>query len=141
MAFTYDPRLDTNRDIVRFLVQDTVKASARLDNGEIDWALSTEANVYMAAALCADTLAMRLRGVKSKSVGGLSISYGAEDYAKLAENLRMKGRSGYAVPTAGGIYVDDREALREDSSLIQPKVSDGVLGDPEVVDPESDTSS
>lgn len=122
MAFTYDATLATNRDRVRFLLQDTTNTTARpnlLDDGEIAWVLTTEANIYMAAAICADALASRFRGLKSKTVGGLSLSWAVESWEAIAKKLRARGSS-HQVLSAGGVLKDDRDAIWQDSDLIRP---------------------
>lgn len=126
MAFTYD--ISTNRGKVRFLVQDITDTTARpalLQDAEVDFTLDTEANIYMAAALCADTLAARFRGLVSKSVGSLSLSYDAEakTWGAIADRLRTRG-SLHMLPTAGGILVADRDSIWEDTSLLRPTFFD-----------------
>lgn len=139
MAFSYNAGLTRDQDIVRFLLQDTVNSSTRpalLDDGEIKWAIKTEANVYMAAALCADTLASRFRGLVSKKVGGLSLTYesAAKTWESISTKLRRRGSS-HQVITAGGVFIADRDALWEDDSLIRPSFFDGMHEDPETLSP------
>ena len=121
MAFTYDAALTSSKDRVRFLLQDTTNttaAPAQLDDGEILWALSTEANIYMAAALCADTMMTRARGLSSKTVGSLSLSWGSR-WQDVASRLRARGSTHQNI-TAGGVLVADRDAIWEDSTLLRP---------------------
>lgn len=139
MPQTYDPTLATTKDQVRFLVRDNVSGAMVLDDGEIAWLLSTEANVYMAAALAADGIAQRIAQsvlsggttaagiLKSKKVDdleltydttaitGLSSSLSAKDYVALAESLRRRGRSGYQLPWAGATSVADKNQRRADT--------------------------
>lgn len=130
MAFSYNPALVTKKDQVRFLLHDTDSASPFLDDGEILWALKTEANVYMAAALCADALKSRSRGVTTKTVGSLTLSYGASEWKAIADSLRLRG-STHMTPTAGGVELADRETAREDTTLIQPSFRSDMQQDPE----------
>lgn len=105
MAFTYtgDPA-GSNRDKVRFLLQDTVQADALLQDEEIAWLMSEWADVYDAAANGADILAGRFasKADYSKSVGDLSLSEThsnqAQRYQELAVNLRLMRQRRY-VPT------------------------------------------
>lgn len=139
MAASYDTSLTHKKDQVRFLVRDTDTSSPLLQDEEIQWLLRTEANVYMAAASAAEQIASRLKGIKSKSVGGLSITYASsEEYTKVATNLRMRGRAQYEVPTAGGLSYDERDGYWDDTDLIKPRFYDKVLQDPNVVDPYRD---
>jgi len=137
MAFTYSAVLNTNLSIVRFLLQDTTNTATRpnlLDDGEITWALSTEANVYMAAAICAEVLASRPRGLNSKSVGALSLSWGPETWKAVAMQLRLRG-STHQVPTAGGITESDREAIWANNDLLRPSFYSRLHQDPEGLSP------
>lgn len=128
--FTYDSSLQKDKDVVRFLLQDTNSTRPLLQDEEIYWLLKNEANVYSAAAACAETLVTRFQAVSSKSVGGLSISYGGvETWRALASKLRVRG-STHQVPSAGGISLADRDALWEDTDLIQPTFYDKMLQDP-----------
>ena len=135
MAFTYD--VSTSRGRVRFLVQDTTDTTARpalLQDAEIDWVLTTEANLYMAAALCADALASRFRGTSSKSVGSLSLTYSSEMWGEIAKRLRLRGSS-HQVITAGGITIADQDAIWEDATLLRPSFFSDLHQDPEVLAP------
>lgn len=141
--FTYDALLNDDISRVRFLLQDTSNTAAKpalLDDGEIAWAVREELNIYYAAAICAETLAVRSRGVSSKSVGGLSIAYGnaAVSWSTVADRLRARGdllvaegtaSAAYAIPSAGGIYDSDRESYRLNLSLIKGKIWDGIFED------------
>lgn len=132
MAFSYSPALQSDKDIVRFLLQDTVNTTARpafLDDGEVMWALSTEMNVYMAAAILADTIAARFRGMVRKKVGGLEIQYGVEQWEKVSTRLRQRGAS-YMTPSAGGITISDRDEIWLDTNLIRPEAYSGLGYDP-----------
>ena len=132
MAFTYSAALGSTRDRVRFLLQDTTNTTARpnlLDDGEIDWALTTEANVYMAAAICADALAGRFRGLSQKKVGSLSLTYSGEQWQDIAKWLRARGTTHQQI-SAGGVYEADRDAIWEDSDLLRPSFFSRVHEDP-----------
>ena len=139
MAFTYSDALDTNASIVRFLLQDHTNTTAKpalLADGEITWALSTEANVYDAAAICAETLAARFRGLMSKSVGSLSLSYGGAEKAwmAIAERLRKRGAVSQVL-TAGGITIADRDAIWENTDLLRPAFFTQLHSDPTTMPP------
>jgi len=105
MAFTYtgDPA-GSNRDKVRFLVQDTVNTGHLLEDEEIAWLISEWADVYDAAAHAADILAAKFAGQAdySKSVGDLSLSEThsaqVERYHQIGVNLRLMRQRRY-VPT------------------------------------------
>jgi len=132
MTFTYNASLASELFQVRFLLQDTVDSTARpalLDDGEITWALSTESNIYMAAAMCADALASRFRGTSRKKVGDLELHYSAKMWDDIAAKLRARGAVDM-IPTAGGILIADRDAIWADTSLLRPSFYSGLGQDP-----------
>lgn|SRR3990167_516133 len=135
MAFTYD--VSTDRGKVRFLVQDTTDTTARpalLQDAEVDFTLGVEANIYMAAALCADALASRFRGLSNKRVGGLSLTYDPKLWEGVAARLRLRG-SMHMLPTAGGILVADRDAIWENTDLLRPSFFSAIHEDPQQLPP------
>jgi hypothetical protein len=98
MAFTYtgDPA-GSNRDKVRFLIQDTVASNALIQDEEIAYLLATWNNDVFDAAIAAAELISGQFARKtnySRSVGDLSISESfassAAEYRTLADRLRMQ---------------------------------------------------
>jgi hypothetical protein len=98
MAFTYtgDPA-GSNRDKVRFLIQDTIAANALLQDEEIAYLLTTWGNnVYEAAIAAAELIAGQFarKTNYSRSIGDLSISESfatsASEYHILAQKLRQQ---------------------------------------------------
>lgn len=128
-SYLFDDTTDGKRNHVRFLAQDNVAGRMKIADEEIDLVISSEANVYMAAATVADTIAGRLGTVSSKSVGGLSISYGGQHYTALANSLRARGAM-YQVPTAGGISVAESDALNADTDRPVPDARRGIHDNP-----------
>ena len=124
MAQTYEvENLATDETFqVRFLIGDTNTAAGMvLEDEEIDWLLSTEANVYMAAAAAADMIVTKIDGstgtggtvgpITRKRIGQTDISYfngrTSEQYASLASSLRARGGT-HQMPFAGGISATDK---------------------------------
>jgi hypothetical protein len=98
MAFTYtgDPA-GSNRDKVRFLIQDTVASNALLQDEEIAYLLATWNNDVFDAAIAAAELISAQFARKtnySRSIGDLSISESfassAAEYRELANRLRFQ---------------------------------------------------
>jgi hypothetical protein len=125
MAWTYSNDPDPTgtaaqqRDAVRFFSQDNDTTRQLVSDEEIAMLLATEANVYMAAAIVAETAAQRIGGgVSSKSVEDLSISYSTtrEEFKALAAKLRARG-SGHQVPYCGGISIADKAAAEADTDV------------------------
>lgn len=114
------------RDAVRFLAQDHRASQMKVSDAEVAFLIAEEANVYMAAAACAEKVAGRSGNISSKSVGDLSISYGAEHYTTLAKTLRQRGM-GYQLPILRGASISGKEILEEDSDAVQPSFARDML--------------
>lgn len=102
MSVSYDPSLSTDKDWVRLLISDrdtSLKADditpkAVLDDNEILALLVEEPNKYLAAARAADLVLSRTRGMVSKQVDDLRITYGdspESSYRKHIEKLTIRG--------------------------------------------------
>jgi hypothetical protein len=135
MVATYsgDPSL-SDRDAVRFLIQDTDTTSAHIQDEEIDWLLTEHSNVYGAAIMAAESVATNYAKasgsgqVKSKTVGALSISYTdlAKEYRSITASLRRRLALGIGsgfIPYAGGISVADKDTQRQDEDWDAPSFS------------------
>jgi hypothetical protein len=139
MAFTYDDDLGDNVSIVRFLLQDTT-APGLFSDGELTWLISAEANVYLAAAIAAETQAAKQRGLQKKRVGELELVYSSERWEAVAKRLRLRG-STHQIISAGGIDVDERDAFWDDDSLIKPEFFSEVHYDSTSLLPSATRSS
>jgi hypothetical protein len=144
MAFTYSSGLEREKDQVRFLIQDLNDTSPMFQDEEIDWVLTQEANVYMAAASLCDIRVTQVggggKGIKRKKVGDLDITYNADHFKSLAANLRARGL-GHQVPYAGGISVGDKTAQKQDNDWVRPAVPRGILENPTAPKPDQPSSS
>lgn len=116
MSWSYNTAFPTDRDKVRFLIGDTDSTAQQLSNEEINGALDLEANLYMAAAMCARALEGKYAREADKWVGDLKVlaSQKSERYAELASRLEKKKRT-HQVPFAGGISVAGKDALLADT--------------------------
>lgn len=95
MAATYDPTLPVDKDYVRFVLGDTdVPEAADLMDEEILAILEDEQNKYLAAARCGEIIIGKNKGVVSKNVDNLGISFGdspTSSYRALIQRLREDG--------------------------------------------------
>ena len=95
MTFTYVGPATSDRDKVRFLIQDTNASAPHMTDEEISWLISEWADVYDAAANAADILAGAYahKADYSKSVGDLSMnetfSTQSARFSELASSLRL----------------------------------------------------
>ena len=121
MSWTYsgDPSSD-DRDAVRFLIQDTDTNRQLATNEEIDWLLTQEVNVYTAAAAALQSVVNRQAGIGSKKVGDLSITFDFAAAEKRISDLRLRGRSSYEIPSAGGISVAEKDTNEADTDIPKP---------------------
>jgi|TARA_R110000765_G_scaffold97509_3_gene183359 hypothetical protein len=101
MTATYDP---TNLDkgtasgrvnVVRFLLGDTDVTNPELQNEEITFTLSETTNkVYLAASICASTVASKYSGLANVEINGiLSVDYSelANAFSVLSVKLKSDG--------------------------------------------------
>ncbi len=140
-TYTGDPEAN-DRDAVRFLVGDTVEKDAIFQDEEIDWILTQNANVYFAAALAADAASAQFSsaakdGVKTKTVGALSISYSnterAAEYRTMASGLRTRAATNSRfIFYAGGISIADKKTNEQDTDWNQPNFKLGQFDNPQI---------
>ena len=113
MTWTYsgDPS-DSDRDAVRFLIQDTDVANQLTYDEEIDYELVNGGSVLAAAVAVAETIAAKL------SRTGSAVTLEA-NYGQIVIRLRRRLAQG-ATPFAGGGSVSDKEARALDDDRVQP---------------------
>lgn len=115
MTFTYVDPSASDKDTVRFLVQDTKEPEHYLEDEEILWGINAWYELYgtleFVAAALADTISARYAREVSYSADGVSIGLGAvgEQFRMLAESLREqhKNRLVGGSPSAGGATLDE----------------------------------
>lgn len=126
MTWTYHAG-ESTRDWIRLVIGDTNKSNQLLQDEDIDAIIAVEGSGYASAAACADALAGKYAGSADKTVGRFSIknSQLGEHYSNLANRLRTQLGS-RVQPYAGGISVSDKEAVEEDTDIVQPQFSIGL---------------
>lgn len=147
-SYSGDPGA-SNLDALRFLIGDTVEASAVFSDEELDWLLSQNSNIYYAAATAAESAwasyASAESGgsgtsgtVKTRTVGALSLTYGiledkdrAEQFKAMAKRFRLQAAIGGGWrPYSGGISKSDKETNEQDSDWDKPAFTRGMLDYP-----------
>lgn len=134
MSWTYDITLPTTRDQVRLRIGDTISTDQQMQNEELDALLAaTGDNVNSASLAAARMLQARYARQVDKWVGDLKIlaSQRARAYASLIEEIESVVSVGRGTPFAGGIRVDAKSTLSEDSSLVQPSFRRGMFDNTE----------
>lgn len=140
MTWTYVGPATSDRDKVRFLIQDVETTRQLMSDEEIAWLISEWGDVYEAAANAADALAAKFTGKAdySKSVGDLSLnetfSSQSAGFKELAKNIRSNRHRKYTVS-----WVANAEALKSTANrTVNTYNTDAHLG--QMDNPRSDTS-
>jgi hypothetical protein len=118
-TYTYTVPGDTDKDTIRFLLQDTDPHGAGewlVTDEEIQWAYDTWYPLYgshsYVAATLADTIAARYAREASYSADGVSISLGpvGDQYRALAASLRSQDEALHVggFPDVGGLAPDEQ---------------------------------
>ena len=126
------------RNQIRFVIQDTQPARPLLVDAEIDWTQTLEANCFMMAAACCDSLLARAGNVRSKKVGGLAVDYDVAFYAELAGRLRARGMT-HQVPYVGGISISDKLATQDDADWVPVRFFRGMFDNSRASQPSAGT--
>lgn len=99
MTFTYAAPGVSEKDTVRFLIQDTTDSEHYLEDEEIDYAIAKWMPLWgtleFVAATLAETIASRYAREASYSADGVSISLGpvGDQFRQLAASLRAQHKS------------------------------------------------
>ena len=111
-----------NRDLVRFLVQDTLEDEQLVTDEEIDYVLTQFADARQAAAQVADVIARGFARQANTKTPELSVDFTAraKEYRSLAVALRRESAELGAIPYAGGISTADKDAQEALTDRVQP---------------------
>jgi len=140
MAAKFDASCTSQKDQVRILIGDagtgvttTSLSDPYLQDETINWFLTQEMNVYMAAAKCAYAVYMKLAGggtLEDRKVGETRIKYQAAGrFKELATELKTRGLT-YQLPYSGGIYKSDRDAFWAATNKLKTNVSHNFSRNP-----------
>jgi len=119
MTYSYEGAGESDKDTIRFLLQDTDPHDAgewQVSDEEIQYAYDTwfpkYNTLYYVAAALADTIAGRYAREASYSADGVSVSLGpvGDQYRALASSLRAQDQAIQVgtVPDAGGIAPNEQ---------------------------------
>lgn len=128
-SFTNDPK-NVIVDAIRVEIYDIDEDNPLISDEIIEYAYDEENSILNAAARCCEILAAKFSNSVDKRLGPLSVSLSdkAEKYSSLAKELRAKAKSTYTgVPYAGGISDDKADTFEEDTDLVQPEFSKGMM--------------
>lgn len=123
MSWTYNDGLFNNKDLVRFLLQDTDPTDQQLQDGEIAWLLSQYNETPMNAAIRAcDVLVAKYTRMCDESVGQVRITFSqkAKAYIQLQNMLINRLAREDARPYAGGISNSDKQTQIQNTDRARP---------------------
>ncbi len=129
MAATYSSTLPTDRDKVRFFIQDTDITNALLQDEEITAMLAIYGSYKSTAIACCEVLAAKFAGeAESKTIGNLSIEFRDKSakYTAMAKTLRAQTLK-FVQPYLGGQSHSDKETNELDSDNVQPFARRGIM--------------
>lgn len=132
LEWTYDKQFATeNRDVVRFLIGDTIEEKPLLDDREIQYSLDTHVNVLIAAAVCCEAVAAKFSQKSDMRIGDISKKLGqvAKAYRTRANELRNQAAL-CAEPFFGGVLDSADDALLSDSDVNRTKFQLGRFDHP-----------
>lgn len=130
-SYTYAAGSSAN-DVVRLLVGDTDADDWLLSDEEIAvFTAAQPSNNYLAAAEAAQAIAAKFARKTSRAVGDLrmELQQRYEHYVALAEYLQRRGAAG-VVPYAGGLSIDDKSDVDDDTDRVRPAFRIGLMDDP-----------
>ena len=107
---------------------------AELSDETITAIIALQPNVYLAAAMCAESLAGKYSSAVDKQVGDLRLSFSqrAKAWSDLAGRLRTSAsRNSMFAPYAGGISIADKQASADDTDRVQPAFTATLHNNPE----------
>ncbi len=119
MSWSYDPTLSTDKDKVRFEIQDTESSDQLFSDEEIAATLTAQGGVMSASLKLANLLLMKWVRFVDTTVGRVSES-ASQRVTNLKDIIaRLENNLSLAQPEFGGIDHDKNDALDQDDSLVQ----------------------
>ncbi len=128
MTWTYTNTLASDRDKVRFELQDTEESDQLFADEEIDARLTSLGSIPATVLDLAKRLMMKFARLVDISVGKVSESNSQrfQAYKSLVEKLEADNAA-YCMPSFGGTSVSANETLDADESLVQPGAKRGDM--------------
>lgn len=137
MSWTYsgDPAVDT-KDTVRYLVGDTDGTDQQVTDEEILWAISSEGNLYYAAARVASGIAAHYGRQVTKWVGDMKLMADRrqKSYRDIAMQLRQRGLANL-YPSVGGTSIAAKIAEEQLPDRVTPAFVRGQFDYPGLDEP------
>lgn len=134
MSWSYNPAQLATSPLyqVRLLVGDTDTNDQLVSDEEINWYVSQQTSVKLAAADVCEAIAAKFARWTDASVDGVSesASQKSERYSARAKELKQDAYS-LALPVFGGITVAQQQQADQDTDKVQPSFKIGMNDNPE----------
>lgn len=126
MTYTYTDPSNSNADLVRFLVGDTVEDAVSLQDEEIAALLSIYGNVTKAALFAAYHVRAKIaRLPQSRTVAGSTTQRTVSDMDLVIRNLERQANGRRGGISIFGLTETDRDLIEDDSDFLQPFAKSG----------------
>ena len=135
MSWTFENDYSLDRDKIRLLVGDTDTNEQLVADEAIAWALTEEGNIYLAAAIIAESIASTFARKADTSVGDIKINCStmASNYMAKAADLRKRAnKKTFVSPYAGGLSKAEKLASSQSDDLVKPEFKKGMFNNPSV---------
>lgn len=134
MTWSYSDPSQSDKDAVRFEIQDTNSNAQLLSDEEINWAILSETtltagtpttlstgDLYRSAARCMEVLERLFAAQADTAIGSLHVTYSkqAASYAQRAAELRARA-IGMNAPYVGGLSKQEDKSDESNFDLVQP---------------------
>lgn len=119
-SYNLEDLATSEKDQVRFEIQDTDPANQMLQDEEITHAIAVEATYWGAAARCSEVIArnfLRKADVRLGRAMQLTYTKMAQQYLEMAVMLRQKAL-GCNVPWVGGMSVSDKAIYLQNQDIV-----------------------
>ncbi len=124
-AWTYDQTMLATTPLyqVRRLIGDVLQGDLQLMDAEIDWAIATYGNIYLAGAECCRDIAAQYARKVDTVQGELRTLYAQQtkNYGARAYDLEQRGLMIGTTPYAGGISITDKTNQVLDTDRVPPQ--------------------
>jgi tRNA isopentenyl-2-thiomethyl-A-37 hydroxylase MiaE len=128
MTWTYNSAsIGTDLAKVRLQIGDTDTNDQQLTDEEIQFFIDTEQTIFMAAYRCALALVAEYARKVDKEMGDLKLlaAQRHRHYLQLAAQLKQKNVPG--IPSAGGVYISEKDTLEDNTNLVKPFFQRGMM--------------
>lgn len=134
--FSYIPNLVSDKDRVRFIVQDTENSGHLFEDEEINYLLSKTGSSDLAAIACARIAAAKYSRLADTTIETVSVSHSqkAKAFLALAKDLQTQydqSASGMAGMSSTGIGISETDSVYQDPDRLIDETIQGMFKNPQ----------